>query len=207
LEVKGVCGITGDCGFMMAFQMLARKSIKRAVPVFMSSMVICPMISVAFDKYDKVLILTANSATLRCQKDKLLKHCGFDCDEDRFVIVGCQDVEGFQAVAEGKKVDVAKVTPGILKMTKEFIYKEPCIRAICLECTELPPYADALRKATGLPVFDAITCADFFISASQDNPRFGLNEWQLPWDGDVDKYVLGQNLSSAEKKECLNVGR
>ena len=31
--------------------------------------------------------------------------------------------------------------------------------------TELPPYADALRDETGLPVFDAITNADFFISS------------------------------------------
>ena len=29
-----------------------------------------------------------------------------------------------------------------------------------LECTELPPYADALRSETKLPVFDAITNAD-----------------------------------------------
>ena len=32
-----------------------------------------------------------------------------------------------------------------------------------LECTELPPYADALRYSTGLPVYDAITCADMFV--------------------------------------------
>ena len=29
----------------------------------------------------------------------------------------------------------------------------------------MPPYADALRDETGLPVFDAITNADFFISS------------------------------------------
>ena len=37
------------------------------------------------------------------------------------------------------------------------------IRAILLECTELPPYADALRFETALPVYDAITCADMFV--------------------------------------------
>merc|ERR1719284_594207 len=84
LENKGVCGITGDCGFMMAFQPLARDV--ATVPVFMSSMVQCPMISVAFDKYDQVLILTANSKTLKPQKETLLKECGFDCDDTRFVI-------------------------------------------------------------------------------------------------------------------------
>lgn len=186
LEKKEVSGITGDCGFMMAFQPIARKI--ATVPVFMSSMVQCPMISLAFDKYDKILILTANSATLLPQKGYLLTHCGFNCNDDRFVIKGCQDIPGFDAVAKGEKVNVEKVTPGMIKMVNEILDKQPSLRAICLECTELPPYSDALRQSTGLPVFDAITNCDFFISAYQDNPRFGLNEWQAPWENEnVDK--------------------
>jgi hypothetical protein len=180
LESKEVAGITGDCGFMMAFQPLARKI--ASVPVFMSSMVQCPMISLAFDKYDKILILTANSETLLPQKDTLLTHCGFDVCNDRFVIRGCQDIPGFDAVEKGEKVDVEYVTPGMVKMVAGILEEQPVIRAICLECTELPPYADALRQSTGLPVFDAITNCDFFISAFKDNPRFGLNEWQVPWE-------------------------
>merc|ERR1719361_1850423 len=93
LESKGASGITGDCGFMMAFQPIAREV--ASVPVFMSSMVQCPMISVAFDKYDKILILTANGETLKPQKDVLLNECGFDVDDSRFVIYGCQNVPGF----------------------------------------------------------------------------------------------------------------
>lgn len=201
LEKKGVCGITGDCGFMMAFQPLARQHV--SVPVFMSAMVQCPLISVAFDKYDKVLILTANSATLKPQKECLLSHCGFDVDDDRFVIRGCQDVHGFDAVAKGEKVDVKLVTPGIVKMVKELLQQVPTIRAICMECTELPPYSDALRKETGLPVFDAITCTDYFVSARQDNPRFGLNEWQLSWDGHQDEYELGGNLTMEERRKLI----
>jgi len=202
LEAKGVSGITGDCGFMMAFQPIAREI--ATVPVFMSSMVQCPLISVAFDKYDKILILTANDLTLKPQKEQLLSHCGFDVDDARFLIKGCQDVPGFDAVAKAGKVDVEYVTPGIVKMTKEIIFKNPSIRAILLECTELPPYADALRKETGLAVFDAITCADFFISARKDNPRFGLNGWQNPWDGTAEEYKLGQNLSAAERAQMVN---
>jgi len=200
LESRGVCGITGDCGFMMAFQPLARDV--ATVPVFMSSMVQCPMISVAFDKYDKIIILTANSKTLAPQKEILLSQCGFDVDDDRFVIYGCQDIPGFDAVARGAKVDVEYVTPGMVKMVKGILDNEPTVRAICLECTELPPYSDALRAEFGLPVFDAITCADFFVSARQDNPRFGLNEWQNPWDGTIDEYKLGSNLTADQRSRA-----
>jgi len=202
LESKGAAGITGDCGFMMAFQPIAREV--ATVPCFMSSMVQCPMISVAFDKYDKILILTANSQTLKPQKDTLLSACGFDVDDTRFLIMGCQDVPGFDAVEKGEAVDVEYVTPGIVKMTKDILLRQPSIRAILLECTELPPYSDALRQASGLPVFDAITNADFFISARKDNPRFGLNDWQAEWDGTVDEYEWGQNLTAAQRLACLN---
>jgi len=201
LEAKGASGITGDCGFMMAFQNIARDI--AACPVFMSSMVQCPMLSLAFDKFDKILILTANSETLKPQKDQLLSHCGFDVDDNRFVIRGCQEVPGFDAVALGEKVDVEYVTPGMVEMTQAILKKDPKIRVILLECTELPPYSDALRQATGLPVYDAITCADFFISAYLDNPRFGLNDWQGKFDGKIKEYKLGQNLSKAEKDKLM----
>merc|ERR1719271_626191 len=123
LESKGASGITGDCGFMMAFQPIAREV--ATVPCFMSSMVQCPMVSVAFDKYDKVLILTANSETLKPQKDTLLNACGFDVDDTRFLIRGCQDVPGFDAVELGQKVDVEKVTPGMVDMVREILKKDP----------------------------------------------------------------------------------
>jgi len=203
LESKGVSGITGDCGFMMAFQPIAAQI--ASVPVFMSSMMQCPMVSIAFDKYDKVLILTANSKTLKPQKDALLSHCGFDVDDARFMIFGCEDVPGFDAVAKGEKVDVEVVTPGIVSMVIHILKAESTIRAILLECTELPPYADALRSATGLPVFDAITCADFFISAYKDNPRFGLNQWQNDWDEQIVEYTFGENLTAAEKARVKNL--
>merc|ERR1711871_117764 len=102
----------------MAFQPVARQV--ASVPVFMSSMVQCPMVSLAFDKYDKVLILTANSETLKPQKEVLLSHCGFDVDDDRFIIGGCQDVRGFDAVEKGERVDVEKVTPGMVEMAKKW---------------------------------------------------------------------------------------
>merc|ERR1719335_826474 len=83
LEKKGCVGITGDCGFMMAFQPIARDV--ATVPVFMSSMVQCPMVSLAYDKFDKIVI--ANDKTLKPQKDSLLSHCGFNVDDDRFIII------------------------------------------------------------------------------------------------------------------------
>lgn len=122
LESKGASAITGDCGFMMSFQVLARKIATK--PIFMSSMCQCPAIGAAFDPGDKILILTANSASLKPQKDVLLNSCGFDVNEDRFKIVGCQNVPGFEAVARGEAVPLAIVQPGIVQLVMREIARE-----------------------------------------------------------------------------------
>jgi hypothetical protein len=39
------------------------------------------------------------------------------------------------------------------------------IGAFILECTDLPPFADAIRKVTGRPVFDFVTPTNFTYEA------------------------------------------
>jgi hypothetical protein len=161
LVAKGVSGITGDCGFMMWYQGLARKHTHK--PVFMSALAQLPAVTCAYSPSEVILVMTANASTLGPMHDLIRDECGVDTEGKRFEILGCEDVEGFEAVIKGEKVDVLKCTPGIVGKAKAAIAANPAIRAILLECTELPPYADALRHETGLPVYDAITCADFFI--------------------------------------------
>jgi hypothetical protein len=121
--------------------------------------------------------MTANGKTLEPMRDVIRDECGVDTQNQRFHIVGGQDIDGFEAVALGEKVNVEKVTPGMVALAKETLKKFPNARAFLLECTELPPYSDAIRHATGLPVFDAITCCDFFLKSLMDNKRFGVNDW------------------------------
>merc|ERR1719473_1480757 len=204
LEAQGVCGITGDCGFMMYFQKLARQNTKK--PVFMSSLAQLPAVTCAFNKDELIGVLTANGASLKPMRNLIKEECGVDPEEKRYIFVGCEDVPGFEAVALGEKVDTVKVTPGIVKKVQDTIKAYPKIRAILMECTELPPYSDAVRAATGLPVFDAITCCDFFTRAFVDNPRFGINDWQEEWDGEQEEYKLGANLSEDQLSKMKILG-
>merc|ERR1719253_839127 len=142
-ETKGVSGITGDCGFMMFLQTVARQNTKK--PVFMSSLAQLPAVTCAYAKHELIAVFTANGETLKPMRDLIRDECGVDTQDQRFIIIGCEDVPGFEAVALGQKVDVAKVTPGIVAKAKKAQADHPNLRAICLECTELPPYADAIR--------------------------------------------------------------
>lgn len=107
-------------------------------------------------------------------RDLIRDECGVDTQDKRFHIKGAENVDGFEAVALGEKVDTKKVTPGIVKLCQQILVDFPDTRAFLFECTELPPYSDAVRYATGKPVFDAITACDFFLSGRKDANRFGL---------------------------------
>jgi hypothetical protein len=189
IKEKKVDGISGDCGFMMYIQETIRSM--TTVPVFMSALAQMPSLTTALNCDAQIIIMTANGATLAPMQPLIAKECGVHTDEDRFIVVGCEHVPGFEAVAVGGKVDVKVVSPGIVELVKKTLETYPDVAAILMECTELPAYSDAVRYATGLPVLDAITNCDFFINAFRDNVRFGLNDWQHDWDGSQSSYEFG----------------
>lgn len=202
-EVKGVTGITGDCGFMMYMQKLARNHTKK--PVFMSALTQLPAVTCGYAKNEKIAIMTANGQSLQPMRDLIREECGVDDpDNQRYIFVGCENVKGFEAVAVGDKVPVKHVMPGIIQLAKDTIAAHPDIRCFLQECTELPAYSDAIRLHTGLPVYDAITGCNGFMSGVQDNPLFGLNDWQHEWDGNQEKYTFGQNLDAEDLEDVEN---
>ena len=82
------------------------------------------------------------------------------------MIEGLDDLDGFECVADPTRgaMDQQKVERGIVARVTAILRRTP-VRAILCECTELPAFSDALRTATSLPVFDVVTCLDFFHSA------------------------------------------
>ena len=195
VEKTNVNAITGDCGFMINFQSIARQVTK--IPVFMSSLCQLPAITGGYEENEQFIILTANG--------KDLKHMSVAAKDKRYNIVGCEDVPKFgEAVAKGEKVKVEDAGPWIVRKAFRALLKYPKSKAFLLECTELPPYANAIRFYTGLPVFDAITACHFFISGSKDEAMFGLQDWQDEWDGTQKPYHFGDNLTESEKEELVN---
>jgi len=107
-EVKKVSVITGDCGFMMWNQKIARNTIKHK-PIVMSPLCQLPAVTCAYSQREQIIIMTADSVTLEPMRDLIRDECGVDTQDERFHIVGCQDVKGFEAVANGTKVNTKVV--------------------------------------------------------------------------------------------------
>jgi hypothetical protein len=185
LEAQGVCCITSDSGMMMNFQDDVRKITK--LPVFMSSLVQLPAVTCGFAKNEQIAILTAQSQALEPMRPLLRKECSVDTNESRYIICGVEDVPGFnflntgmskrEAIACGK-VNIDEASVGLQKKVKELMQANPGLRAIVLEDAVFPLYADAIRVASGLPVYDVITGCAFFMAGFKDNPRAGLQNWR-----------------------------
>ena len=54
-------------------------------------------------------------------------------------------------------LDEADAQAQVLAAAARLRRRHPDVDTLVLECTNLPPYAPALRRATGLPVFDVVT--------------------------------------------------
>lgn len=115
---------------MFWFQELARRYTDK--PVLMSSLVQLPSITIAFAHHEQVAIFTANGRTLEPMHDLIARSCGVDVHDNRYVIVGCENVPGFEAVERGEKVNVRQVQPGIVDLAKHAIADNPGPPPLCL---------------------------------------------------------------------------
>jgi len=205
IDEKKVNVITGDCGFMVYFQEVAL-SIAKSKPVcfVMSSLLQLKSIQATLSPNDEIFVLTANGVALGNMAPAFEAACGFSIVDPRVKIVGCEDVPGFEAVADGGKVNVAKVDPGIVALVNDKLKKNPKVKAILLECTELPPYANSLRASTGLPVWDVISACNYVVSSYLNEPRYGKQGWQAGWDGEQDAYKFGDNVKGSNKMYLVN---
>merc|ERR1711953_1249201 len=133
IDEKKVNVITGDCGFMVYFQEVAL-SIAKSKPVcfVMSSLLQLKSIQATLSPQDEIFVLTANGVALGNMAPAFEAACGFSIVDPRVKIVGCEDVPGFEAVADGGKVNVAKVDPGIVALVNDKLKKNPKVKAILL---------------------------------------------------------------------------
>jgi len=68
------------------------------------------------------------------------------------------------------ELDVEEASRATVDAALRLIARRPDVAEIVLECTNLPPYADAVRAVTGLPVHDITTLiAERFAAASTQN--------------------------------------
>ena len=153
LEREGVGAITTNCGFLVKFQRELAAAVK--VPVFTSSLLLVPLVHRMLPPERQVGVLTVNSATLTPEH---LDAAGIGPDVP-LAIAGMEGEKEFTRVLLGDELelDVDLAREEHVRVARRLLTEHPDVGAIVLECTNMPPYAADIQRATGLPVFDVLS--------------------------------------------------
>jgi Asp/Glu/hydantoin racemase len=152
LEREGVRAITTNCGFLALFQKEMAEAVK--VPVFTSSLVQVPLVAMMLKRSQKVGIITIHSKSLT---QKHLASVGIE--NIPHVVYGTESEEEFSRVIldDELELDVEKSTSEMIQVAKRMVSEHSDVGAIVLECTNMTPYAAAIQREIGLPIFDIYT--------------------------------------------------
>jgi hypothetical protein len=153
----GAEGITTNCGFLSLFQ--AELAARVGVPVATSALMQVPLVQATLPPGRRVGVITVSRGSLT---DAHLDAANVPRD---IPVVGTEGGREFFRVlikAEATDMDVGLAAEDILAAGRDLVARHPEVGAIVLECTNMPPYAAALRDALGLPVFDIYSLITWF---------------------------------------------
>lgn len=154
LVESGCRVITTSCGFLAIFQQELARAIP--APVAASALLQVPMVARLLNPDQKVGILTHSSTALT---ERHFNGVGWSSEEIPVVVAGLTDEPAWQASIGRNQpsLDRPAVEAAVVRQASAMVERDPSIGALVLECTNLPPYAAAIQRATGRPVFDIIT--------------------------------------------------
>jgi len=153
----GAEAITTNCGFLSLFQ--AELAAAVAVPVATSSLMQVPWVQATLPPGKRVGVITVSRQSLTPAH---LDAAGVPHDVP---VEGTETGREFFRVlikAEKPDMDVALAEQDILEAGRRLVARHPEVGAIVLECTNMPPYAAALQREVGLPVYDIYTLVSWF---------------------------------------------
>ena len=153
----GAEALTTNCGFLSLFQ--AELAAAVGVPVATSSLMQVPWVQATLPPGRRVGLLTVSGSTLTPAH---LRAAGVPVDCPRIGTEGGREFFRVIIAQEKPDLDVAAAEQDLVEAGRALVARHPEVAAIVLECTNMPPYAAALRAALDLPVFDITTMIGWF---------------------------------------------
>jgi len=144
LERQGAVAITTSCGFLVLLQRQLQDAV--SVPVVTSSLLQLPEL---LAREPQVGVLTISAQHLGAEH---LVAAGVVPERLGDVIVQGVDPAGeFAAAILGNRdaLDLDKARADVVAAALALKARAPGLRTVVLECTNMPPYAQAVREATG----------------------------------------------------------
>lgn len=151
LVAEGAVGISTSCGFLALYQNdLAAAS---PVPVATSALLLIKQL-----KGKRVGVITASAKNLTPAHFEAV---GAPSDTP---FVGLPESSSFADtfLRNGLTLDREQVEREVIAAGRALVARHPEIDMVVLECTNLPPYKEALKAALGLPVYDLLDLLNDF---------------------------------------------
>lgn len=140
----GATAITTSCGFLVLFQRELQAALP--VPVWTSSLLLLPELG-------RAGVVTVDAEALGADH---LRAAGADAATPvEGLAPGC----AFQRtlIDDLPTLDAADAERQVVAAAERLLRRAPALDDIVLECTNMPPYADAVRRVTGRRVHDITT--------------------------------------------------
>lgn len=153
----GAEAITTNCGFLSLFQAELAAAVR--VPVATSALMQVPFVQATLPPGRRVGVVTVSRGSLTPAH---LAAAGVPLDTPLAGTEGGREFFRVLIRAEAEDMDVALAEQDILDAGRALVAAHPEVGAIVLECTNMPPYAAALRAALGLPVHDIYSMISWF---------------------------------------------
>lgn len=163
LQDEGASAIVSTCGFLITAQ--SRIAAQVDIPVMLSALLMLP--SICAMTHGPVGILTASRAALGTMALEAAQ-----VRPEDVVVQGMENMpvftSAFLATRDQQVLEFDRdlMEQAVVAQAKALIHTAPDVGAIVLECGNLPPYAEAIRVATGRPVFHLLDAANMMMAAS-----------------------------------------
>ena len=153
LEALGVRAITTSCGFLAIFQRELQEAVR--VPVLTSALLQVPFAARVIGPERRVTILTERPNLT----ERHFNGVGWSAKDIPVAVTAMPSGAVFPTVFidNSETADAAVLEREMVELATRAVREHPDTGALVLECTNFVPFANAMRLATGLPVYDLYT--------------------------------------------------
>lgn len=159
LVEEGAIALITSCGFLATLHPTLQSKI--GVPVGTSALLQIPIAKALIPKDKELGIVTFDSENLGKEH---LSAVGVDYDVPIF---GVKKGGEFQKILrDGKPYSFEAIEAEVLEAVDKLLQENDNIGGIILECTNIPPFKNAIYRKTGLPIWDIITLGNYLYEVS-----------------------------------------
>lgn len=156
LQEEGVRAIVCGCGLTGSMQSYLQSAVE--IPVYTSTMLFVPELVAQLPAGERLGIITVGESFLRAHDNALFSECGINENSMPLAIAGMYESQWADdwTTMACDDYDPDVVGGALVNVAKKLVADHPDTGAILIECTDMPPWSNAVREATGLPVFDPV---------------------------------------------------